>query len=183
MNEDLRGRVSFVVRDLDQSLLRYTCRAATLNGVAVDFMFALGFDDPRIEALRPGNRVLYSTQGTKGVWGAVRVPGFDQWIPCDGITTQKVPGRGDAPPSFRESLLFAECPEPAIVARVEREAARMGYGVEFGVGARAAEDLSTTQRTPYVEIQVPGRGNVRHWKDADVTWEETLIAAGLGGTL
>lgn len=177
MSEDLRGRVRTVRYEQASKLATVYCRAATLNGNAVDFQFTLGAQDPRLDALQPGSRVFYSTHGAVGVWGSVTlppwVPNADQPIPVDGLSTARAPAQGGRRPSYGDALAFEPAPSVEDRERVATEAARMGFEVTFGVeGDR-----------PYVEVHVPGRGKMKHYKDIAATWDEVLADAGLGGTI
>lgn len=174
MSENLRGRVQQIHRQRLERLVTYWCRAPTLDGRAVDFQFTLDLDDERTRYLQRGSRVFYDTQAV-GVWGRVRLPGPDtRPIPVDGVTTTRVPAAEEGrPASYREAAMFEAAPELALQQRVQREAERMGFEVTFGVD----------QATPYVEVTVPGRGTMKHYKDIAATWEEVLDGAGLGGTI
>lgn len=168
LGEELRGRVTERHIDAQTLLVTVRCHAATLNGKRVEFAFTLPPEDARHVALQIGNRVFYSTHGALGVWGSVSVPGWEsQRIVVDSVQTMR---KDDA----RQAMFGPDSRPPiALERRVRQDAARMGFEVEFVVEAEQS----------YVEIQVPGRGKVKHYKDNDDSWEEVLMAAGLGGTI
>lgn len=167
MSEDLRARVREVSRIITLNLLQYHCRAATLDGKAIDFSFALDTRDERNAALQPGSRVIYTRDHGNGL---VTVPGFGARLPADEVVTTTPQGPN---PSYREALFFEPTPPVAVVSRVKREARRMGFEVVFGV----------ENGKPFVEVSVPGRGNTKHYQDPGITWDEVLTDAGLGGTI
>lgn len=177
MMEDLKGRVRRRSMNLakDPNLMRYQCRAATIDGRAVDFEFTLMKTDDRASALQPGNRVTLSA-ASSGAWGAVIVPGFTQRIPVDTWAWAKAedPGEGRRA-SYRDALGLGDdiLPPPEMKERAQREAEHMGYQLVFGVEA----DRS------FIEITVPGRGKMKHYKAPGVAWDELMTTAGLGGTL
>jgi hypothetical protein len=170
---ELRGRVREIVRNRELRLVVYSCRAPTLSGVAVDFEFTLGMGDERTRILQRGSRVFYSTHNVSGAWGFVTLLDDGRRIPVDKSRSTKVEATGGGPASYREAAMFEAAPELALKQRVQRDAARMGFDVSFGIEEGQA----------YVEVAVPGRGTIKHYKDIAATWEEVLDGAGLGGTI
>lgn len=171
--EDLRGRVRTVTIDQTRLMMKIHCRAATIDGKAVDFTFALGFEDDRLPLAQPGSRVTYSTRQALGVWGLALVKGAeDRPIPVDKVTTTVTGG------TYGDALLKEDngAPPAPLLERVIRDAEAMGITVRVG-----NEDERESRW--WVEVEIPGRGKVKHYKVPDETWDELLTTAGLTGTL
>lgn len=171
---ELRGRVYEIQMRADFPALKVRARFPGLDGKAVDVDFTIGTGHGLATEMQAGVRV-YLNEPAAGVHPYVTFPGSEfpeVRVPVDDLHTRQATPESGNP--YRDSWMRDEgAPPMFLVNEANRVGEAMGFSVSFG----------PVDGVWMILVHVPGRGATKHRKEPDDTWEETMMRAGLLGTL
>lgn len=172
---ELRGRVYEIQMRADFPALKVRARFPGLDGKAVDVDFSIGTGHGLATEMQPGFRV-YLHEPAAGVHPYVTFPRSEfpeVRVPVDHRNSRQADPETGNP--YRDSWVRDEgAPPMAVVSEAERVGEAMDFSVSFG---------QEQDGVWAIIVHVPGRGATKHRKEPDDTWEETMMRAGLLGTL